>query len=210
VPLLGAGAAAAALAVVAVLLAHGQDDHGSSGAGQVSRSADGRSGTFSQESPWRLRIKDAISEVSGGDDVGCAVTLTSGSTGNVREWDDFYGIKTFQMRESGTFRFRVSDRGCLLLPQPGDGGVSSLPFSWSAAAGDSPVFDSAGAVSVRIGDRNGTSTCDLWLMSDSDGRPLDNREAGANQAVVRLESDGPGRVFIAAPTCSIRVSDAAR
>lgn len=186
--ILGAGVAAAA-ALVAVLVAQGRDDAGSD---------DSSSGKFTQESPWRLRI----SEIG----VGCDVMLTSDDSGNVRNWDDFYGIKTFQMRESGTFRYQVNDPGCLLLPQQGDGGVSLLPFAWSAANGDTPVFESAGAVTVRVEDRHGTPACDLWLMSDSDGRPIDNREAAEDQTSVRLESNGPGRVYIAAPTCSIRVS----
>jgi hypothetical protein len=163
-------------------------------------------GSFSAESPWRLRIKDDISDVSGGDDVGCDVTLTNEETGNVRTWEDFYGTETFQMRESGTFHSEVSDPGCLLLPQKGDGGVVAVPFTWSAEAGDSPVFQSPGAVSVRIEDWHGDSTCDLSLLSDSDGRTLDSREAGEGQASVQLESNGPGRVFIAATTCSISVA----
>ena len=203
----GAGVAAAAV-LVTVLVVQGWDDPGSAGDDGGNQTAgDGLSGTFTQQSPWRLRIRDAISEVSGGDDVGCAVMLTNDDTGNVRNWDDFYGTESFQMRESGTFRYQVNDRGCQLLPQPGDGGVSELPFTWSAFIGDSPVFESPGAVRVEIENRHGTPTCDLWLMSDSDGRALDIREVAENQASVQLESNGPGRVYIAAPTCSIQVSE---
>ena len=68
------------------------------------------------------------------------------------------------------------------------------------------VFESAGAVTVRIENRHGTPTCDLWLRADSDGRPLDNREVAEDQRSVRLESNGPGRVYIAATTCSITSS----
>lgn len=202
----GAGAAAAA-ALVAVLVTQRSDDPGS--ARDDSRNqptSEGTSGTFTQESPWRLRIRDAISDVSGGEDVGCHVMLTNEDSDNVRNWDDFYGTKTFQMRESGTFRYEVNDRGCLLLPQRGDGGTSPLPFTWSASNGDTPVFESPGAVEVRVENRHGTPTCDLWLMNDSDGRAIDNREAAEAQTSVRLESNGPRRVYIAAPTCSIQVS----
>lgn len=199
----------AAAALVAVLVAldgdgpgPASDDDGNDAAG------DNLSGTFTQESPWRLRIRDAITQVTGGgDDVGCEVMLTNDETGYARNWDDFYGVRTFQMRESGTFAYRVSHRGCQLLPLQGDGGVSSLPFLWSGPGdGDTPVFESPGAVTVRVEDWNGHPRCDLWLRSDSDGRALDNREAAENQTSVQLESNGPGRVYIAAPTCSIRVS----
>ena len=202
----GAGVAAAA-ALVTVLVVQGRNDPGPVRNDTGNKPAgDSMSGTFTQQSPWRLRIKDAISEVSGGDDVGCDVMLTNEDSDNVRNWDDFYGTQSFQMRESGTFRYQVSDPGCLLLPQQGDGGVSPLPFTWPAFNGDTPVFESPGAVTVRVENRHGTPTCDLWLMSDSDGRPLDNREAAENQKSVRLESNGPGRVYIAAPTCSVQVS----
>jgi len=194
----GAVAIAAAGAIVAFVLTRGNHDDPSA-AGQSA------SGTFTQESPWRLRIKDDISDVSGGDDVGCNVTLTNKSSGNVRDWDDFFGTKTFQMRESGSFSWRANDRGCLVLPQPGDGGAVRPPFSWAAPEGDSPVFESPGSVTVRVEDRQGTPECELSLMSDDDGRPLDSREAAEDQASVVLESDGPGRVFIAETTCWIRV-----
>jgi hypothetical protein len=198
-----------AAALVTVLVVQGRNDPGPVRNGTANEPAgDSTSGTFTQQSPWRLRIKDAISEVSGGDDVGCDVMLTNEDSGNVRDWDDFYGTQSFQMRESGTFRYEVSDPGCLLLPQQGDGGVSPLPFTWPAFNGDTPVFESPGAVTVRVENRHGTPTCDLWLMSDSDGRPLDNREAAESQKSVRLESNGPGRVYIAAPTCSVQVSAA--
>jgi hypothetical protein len=190
---------AAVGALVAVLLTQGKEnDPNTAGASA--------SGTFTQESPWRLQIKDDISDVSGGDDVGCSVTLTNDDSGALpREWDDFYGTKTFQMRESGSFSWQVNDRGCQLLPHPGNGGVSDLPFPWPASEGDSPVFESAGSVTVRVEDREGTSECELSLRSDANGQLLDTRDAAEDQASVVLESNGPRRVFIEATTCSIRV-----
>lgn len=206
-----AGALALGAAVLAgVLLA--PDDPGSAPDGGSSATGGGAGNgaagaqSFTAESPWRLRIQDDISDVSGGDDVGCNVTLTAEESGNVRTWEDFYDTETFQMRESGTFHYEVSDPGCLLMPQRGDGGVVPLPFTLSAGVGDSPVFESPGAVNVRIEDRHGSSTCDLALRSDSDGRALYADEADETVKSVRLESNGPGRVFIDSPACSILVS----
>lgn len=205
--LVTAGAGLAAVAVlVGVLFAQGRDDPGQAGDGTGSESAGDTSGTFTMESPWRLRIRDNISEVSGGDDIGCEVTVTHEESDTPRTWDDFYGTKTYQMRESGTFRYQVSDRGCLLYPLQGDGGLIDLPFPWSTAEGDTPVFESPGAVTVSIEDREGTPTCELSLVSDSNGQALDYREAAENQETVRLESNGPRQAFIEATTCSIRVS----
>lgn len=200
---IGAGVVAlAALAVVLVL--QSKHDPGSSGGGN-SAAGINTSGTITQRSPWRLRIKDDTAGVSGGNDVSCDVTLTNRGSGNVRSWDSFYGVKTFQIRESGAFDYHVSNRGCLLLPQPGDGGVAPLPVVSFAMDGDSPVFESPGRVTVSVTDFQGTPTCDLYLVSDADGRPVDNREASEQQTSVPLESDGPRRVFIRAPSCSIRV-----
>ena len=201
-----AAGAAAAAALVTVLVLQLRDDPGSGNDGGNQPTSGATSGTFTQESPWRLRIKDAISEVSGGDDVGCSVTLTHVDSDNVHEWEGIYGTRTFQLRESGTFRYQRNDPGCLLLPQRGDGGVASPPFHWSLPDGDSPVFESPGAVTVDIRNRFGTSTCDLWLISDEDGQALDSRDVMENQSSVRLESNGPGRVFIAASTCAVQVS----
>jgi hypothetical protein len=206
--LLAAGPALGALAaLVIVLVLLNKHDPGPSGDGAGSTGED-VAGTFTAESPWRLRIRDAISEVTGGDDNGCSVSLTNEETDNVRTWDDFYGTKTYQMRESGTFRYEVSDRGCLLLPQRGDGGLSATPFTWSAEKGDTPVFQSPGAVTVKVTDRHGTPTCELWLMSDVDGRTLNVVDVAEDESTAELESDGPGRVFIAGPSCSIKVSTA--
>ena len=147
--------------------------------------------------------------MSGGNDVGCKVRLTNPDTGYVRDWDSFYGTKTFQMRDSGTFKPEVSDPGCLLMPLKGNGGVTDLDFTWPAdETGDSPVFQSPGAVNVRIGDRRGTSTCELQLRSDADGKTLFIEEADETENSVRLESNGPGLVFIDATSCDYTVSAA--
>jgi hypothetical protein len=55
------------------------------------------------------------------------------------------------MREFGTFRYQVNDPGCAVLPQQGDGGLTKLPFSWPSVDGDTPVFESPGAVIVVVG-----------------------------------------------------------
>jgi hypothetical protein len=204
--LLGIGAALAlGAAVLAGVLIGGNGDGSGSTTNRSTSSAGALSGTFEQQSPWRLRVKDDTSSTGGGD-VGCDITVTGRASDTPHDWEGLYGTKTFQIRESGKFDFQVSHRGCLLFFLNGDGGVAPLPFPLSSADGDSPVFQSPGVVDVRIGDRHDSSTCDLYLMSDENGRALNYRAGDETETSVSLESNGPRRVFLAATTCDVTVS----
>lgn len=205
--LLGIGAALAlGAAVLAGVLIGGNGDDSGSTSDRTTSSAGALSGTIKKQAPWRLRVRDDISG-AGGDDVGCDVTLTNRASDTPRPWEGLYGTRTFQIRESGTFDFEVSHRGCQLFFLNGDGGVVPLPFPMSSEDGDSPVFQSPGVVSVRIGDRHSSSACDLYLMSDANGRPLDYQAGDETETSVSLQSNGPARVFLAATTCDVTVSD---
>lgn len=204
VGVVGVVALAAAVLAGVMLARDGTDpgstpDGGSDGTGAVSD-------TFTAKAPWRLVIEDATAD-DGGGDVGCDVTLTHDDSGYRRTWDGFYGTASFQMQESGTFRYQVDDPGCLMLPQNGDG-ATTLPFSWSYTDGDTGVFQSPGFVSVTVEDWFGSSTCDLRLSTAADGKIVDSKKAIEGQGAVRLGSNGPARVFVRDPGCSIHVEAA--
>jgi hypothetical protein len=209
--LLGIGGAAVlgAAVLAGILIGGNGDGSGSTTDGGGTGSAGATSGTFTMQAPWRLRIKNDIAGVSGGVNNGCNVRVTKPDVGYMRDWDDYYGTATtYQMRESGTFHYEVNDRGCQLFFLNGDGGEVPLPFPLSSADGDSPVFQSPGAVNVKIGDRHGTSTCELQLRSDADGHRLNIETAEETETSVRLESNGPRLVFIDATSCDYTVAAA--
>ena len=204
VGVLGVVALAAAVLAGVMLARDGTDpgstpDGGSDGTGAVSDK-------FTAKAPWRLLIEDATSD-DGGDDIGCDVTLTNDDSGYRRTWDRFYGAATFQMQESGTFRYEATDVGCLVLPQNGDG-ATTLPFSWSYADGDTAAFQSPGFISVTVEDWIGLPDCALRLSDAADGRTVDSKEAIRGEGAVRLSSNGPGRVYVQDPGCSIHVKSA--
>ena len=202
--ILGVVALGAAVLVGVLLAPDGTDprstlDDGSDGTGAVSD-------TFVAEAPWRLLIEDATS-ADGGDDVGCDVTLTNEDVGYRRVWNRFYGAATFQMHESGTFRYQANDPDCLVLPQNGDG-ATTLNFSWPYDVGDTGVFQSPGFISVTVEDWIGLPDCALRLIDADDGKIVDSKKAIKGEGAVRLSSDGPGRVYVQDPGCSIHVKSA--
>jgi hypothetical protein len=205
--LLGIGAALAlGAAVLAGVLIGGNGD-GSGSTSDGGTSTDGAvSDTFTAKAPWRLRIEDTTGD-AGGDDVGCDVTLTNGDAGFRRTWPNFYGTGTFQMQESGTFHYEASDRDCLVVHQNGDGGLS-LPFAWDQAGSDTGAFQSPGLVSVSVKEWNGSSTCKLKLASATDGKLVTFEDAIDGKGPVQLDTNGPARVYVEAPTCSISVAAA--
>jgi len=192
----------AAVVLGGVLLAPDGDDPSTTPNGGF-QGTGAASDTFTAQAPWRLLIEDATSE-DGGDDVGCDVILTNEEAGYRRTWDRLYGAATYQMQESGSFRYDANDVGCLVLPQNGDG-ATTLPFSWSYTDGDTGVFDSPGFVLVTVEDWTGSSTCKIRLASADDGRTLDSKEAIQGKGAVRLGSNGPARVYVQDPGCSVHV-----
>jgi len=192
----------AAVVLGGVLLAPDGDDPSTTPNGGF-QGTGAASDTFTAQAPWRLLIEDATSE-DGGDDVGCDVILTNEEAGYRRTWDRLYGAATYQMQESGSFRYDANDVGCVVLPQNGDG-ATTLPFSWSYTDGDTGVFDSPGFVLVTVEDWTGSSTCKIRLASADDGRTLDSKEAVQGEGAVRLGSNGPARVYVQDPGCSVHV-----
>jgi hypothetical protein len=154
------------------------------------------------DSPWRTKV---VNEISVGNE-GCSVTLTNDESGYERTWESLYDIKTLHVRQSGTFTYQVNDPACFpVIPLTGAGTLQSVPFRWMEDDGDSPVFDSLGTVRVDIFDWEGTPTCRLVLVADSNGERLNTVVAAQDESEALIESNGPQRVFLEHTTCSAQV-----
>ena len=167
-------------------------------------------GSFTVKAPWRLVIDDQTSS-DGSADIGCRlVTVTNDENTYDNSWDGLYGKKTYQMRESGTFRYQTSDPGCHVTPLNGDGGTQGFPISASRDDGDTNIFKSPGVVSVKLSKPSDSSGCELNLMSAAAGDPLDHKDVPVpvGAGPVKLHSGGPTRVYIAAPSCNLRITPA--
>ena len=186
-------------AVVAFVLLT-RDPSGSSPDGP---GADGTSATenyFTEKAPWRLVLHDQTSS-DGSTDIGCQFTLTNDKTGSDRTWESLFGTRSYQMQESGTFRYRTSDPGCIVTHRTG-AGAAELPFTHSEYDGDTDVFESPGVVSVDVLKYPG---CELTLKSAADGQTLAIEDTQEGGGPVTLDSNGPARVYIAEPGCRIRI-----
>jgi hypothetical protein len=194
-------AAAALLSVAAVvtvvLLA--RDPGGSADEGPGSDGTSGTANHFTARAPWRLRIDDQRAGAP------CHVDLTSKT--NARTWDGLYGTRTYQMQDSGTFRYQTNDPGCHVTPLNGDGGTQEFPISASRGEGDTHVFKSPGAVSVDPSNCS-SSVCTLTLMSAANGQGLEKKEVPEDAGPVKLHSGRPARVYIADPSCDILITPA--
>ncbi len=159
------------------------------------------SGTFSAVAPWRVVIRDHIRQ-----DVGCDVTLTNTKSDDQREWKALYGtFRSYQMPDSGTYRYEVSDPGCLVTKRPGGGSVK-LPFSFKAGVGDTDAFRTAGPVVVEALDFSGNSSCDAELHALEDGRVLDFGTIAQGAGPLTLDPQGEALVYVSTPDCGVRVS----
>jgi hypothetical protein len=180
--------------VTAALLIPGRD--GSPGSG------DAEGGPFTMESPWRLVIRDEIQ----GTDNGCTVTVTNTDTDESWRRVDVYGEKSFQMQQSGTFRWEANDPGCLVIQRSGSG-TAEVPFAWEAATGDTDAFAAAGEISIEVTDFSGYSECDFRLHDAADGQLVNFGKVtngGENQLI--LSSEGRSQVYLADVECGVRVS----
>lgn len=131
----GAVAAAAvvlAVALVGVLLLGGDDSGvGSGGPDAPSTGRDEPTepdgADFTAMSPWRIVIRDMIE----GEDNGCTVTVTNIETGERGTITDSFGTRSFQVQDTGGFRWEANDPGCLVVGRSGPG-TAVLPFAQEA------------------------------------------------------------------------------
>ena len=188
---------AAGSATATVLLTGGSGDHSAVSAGADSYAASG---------PWRLKIEDIPAAV----DVGCAVTLTDTRSGEtVLRLHDLYGTHAYQLSQTGSFRWQVSDiRSCLVTPLAGSG-HAKLPLYW-AQAGDTDAFATSARVTVKVGDYQGSPDCKITLRDPADGQPIDSKTAipGQGNDTVTLDAGGHSTAYLSGLDCYVRVSPA--
>ena len=200
--LLAAGAAAVAITggvIATLVLLSG----GSGGNSQASGSYTSRN-SFTANAPWRLKIED------NGYGNGCSLWLIDAHSGTQTHLaDSLYETSTFQINDTGTFRWRVNDPRCNVVALPGTG-TDKLPFSIDqSGAGDSAVFAAPPRVAVHVKDWHGDSSCDFRLYDPASGVELDFATAmqGKNDTVT-LSSGGRKTAYLALSDCGVDVSAA--
>ncbi len=165
----------------------------------------GATGTYTAEGPWRFEVHDRIS----GDDSGCDAAVAQDGGDNGWAWQRLYGIHSYQIPSSGTFRWTVSSPQCQVVTRatPGD---ARLPAVFRAYSGDTDAFAAPGLVTVEVQNWSGGEECELTLKDPTDPSPsssLDIRTATKNQPSVVLDPSGRSPVYLADLSCDVRVSD---
>jgi hypothetical protein len=157
-------------------------------------------GSYTATAPWRLRIDGTVY----GN--GCTVTVTAVDSGtSAQVADNVYGIKRVQIAHTGAFRWRSTDRQCLITPLPGNG-TAVLPFT-QEDDGDTDAFTApAKGVTAQITDYKGGTTCQLRLFDAANGQELDTAKAMPGTDRVTLNPNGRTKVYLYDDNCVVRVS----
>jgi len=165
--------------------------------------------TYSTDSPWRLLLEDRIRL----NDNGCTITLTDVNSGASTSLPaaslatSLYGHKSFQIHQSGSFRWQTNDPGCLVTPLAGPG-ATTLPFIVDQT-GDSDAFVPPPRVAVQVKDYMGNQKCQFKLYDAVDGQTLDYATAIPGTDTVLLDSAGRQRVYVGYEySCAYQVSAA--
>lgn len=191
-----AGAAALVLAVAAAIAIPLLLRHGASTVDGPLRQAE-----FTASSPWRLVIRDNISD----NNNGCTVTVTNTGTREPLPIPTaLYESKSFQIHEAGTFRWSANDPGCLVILRSG-AGEKTLPFDHDAG-GDTDAFDARGPVTVEVVNFYGNPGCEFVLRDAADGRQLNFGTVRPGGGPLRLDPGRPSRVYVANLHCGARLS----
>jgi len=177
---------------------------GSGGNSQAGGSSYTSGNSFTANAPWRLKIED------NGYGNGCSLWLIDAHSGTQTHLaDSLYETSTFQINDTGTFRWRVNDLRCNVVALPGTG-TDKLPFSIDqSGAGDSAVFAAPAKVAVHVKDWHGDSSCDFRLYDPASGVELDFATAtqGTNETVT-LNPGGRKTAYLALSDCGVEVSAA--
>ena len=197
--LIGGAVVAAVLAVAGIAAALLNPDR----SGSPPSESGGSTGEteFTAESPWRLVVDNRMG-------TGCDVTLTKTGADNTGEsWriTDRYGTQSFQVQETGTFRWKVNP-GCLVIGRSGTGDVT-LPFAWPAG-GDTDAFEAPDQIAVEVKDFQGNSECDIDVHDARTGQLLDFDKAAEDANTVDLDPQGYSQVYLGDLGCSVRVTAA--
>ncbi|WP_404382966.1 caspase family protein [Knoellia locipacati] len=163
------------------------------------------SGTHTSEGPWRFEIHDQISD----NDLGCRVTLKQGGNDVKVIRDALYGVHSYQIPQTGTFQWTVSDPACRVVRRAGPGSAE-LPVSFAAYRGDTDAFRATGRFTVEVQDWQGGEQCLLQLRDPNDtnaASALDIQTVTKEQPSVVLDAGGRDTVYLADLPCGVRISN---
>jgi uncharacterized caspase-like protein len=205
--LLAAAAVAVTGAVIATLVLVLGNSSGSpqaDGNSQAGGNSNTSSRTFTATAPWRLKIQD------NGYGNGCSLTYIDTQTGNQHFLaDSLYDTSTFQISDTGTFRWRVNDPRCVVVPLRGTG-TTHLPFAKNqSGAGDTEAFAAPASVAVHVLDWHGDASCYFELRDPANGDQVNFATATRGQNdTVTIDTNGRKKVYLHFDNCGVQVSAA--
>jgi hypothetical protein len=164
--------------------------------------------TYHANGPWRLMIDDRL---QGSADIGCTVTLTDAQSGRlILPLQGLYGVHQYQIHQTGSFRWQVSDRRCVVTQLDGPGS-HKLPLTPSQG-GDSDAFASPPPhlVAVQVTDYSGSRPCLITLRDPASGEQIDVKTAtpGKDKDTVVFNVSGHSTAYLSDLMCKVRVSSA--
>jgi hypothetical protein len=198
-------AVAAAGAVTAILLTQGGGDGKSPGGTSPAGVTYTSPGAFAESSPWRLQVDGRHTTAS----AGCSLWVLDGQTGaQVRQLTDgAYGIETYQVSNTGTFRWGTNDPNCEVTIMSGTGPMVTLPYVFEPQVGDTAVFAAPATLAVQVKDWGGGQSCDFRLYDPDNGTQLDYQTITMAQGdTVQLNPYGHKRAYLELAGCGARVS----
>jgi Caspase domain len=150
-------------------------------------------------SPWRLAVV--------GVTAGCSVTLRSTAGDRVLSAGSIYGTGSYQVNQTGDFRWSVSDPGCAVSPQRGTGDLGAMPFSinWRGRSGDTDSFPVTGPLAVTVTDYHGSSNCTLDLYDAATGQDKTTKTLDTATNSARLDPLNASRVYFHDLQCDLEV-----
>ena len=115
--------------------------------------------------------------------------------------------QSWQIRESGIFRWESTDPECVILHRPGAGELT-LPAVVAGGQGDTDAFRASGSVKVEAKDLSGNQECDFALVDSESGDPVDSEKFTRSGQSVILQTGGRSWVYLANDHCTLRISAA--
>ena len=152
---------------------------------------------FKATAPWRLVIRN---------NNYCTVTVRSRESDDV--WTNRYTTgkdMSFQMHQSGTFRWESTTPECRVVHLPGAGELG-LPAVVIGGRGDTDAFPAAGSVKVEVKDYYDTPGCIFELHDSESGDTVDAANLSKSQPSVVLQTEGRSKVYLANGHCTVRIS----
>ena len=116
---------------------------------------------------------------------------------------DVYGITNIQIHQTGSFRWQVNDRQCLVTPLAGSGDAP-LPFT-QEQDGDTNAFSAPPrGVTAQVKDFRGNPRCVLRLFDAANGQQLDLATATPGSDTVTLDPNGRSTLYLNVNHCVVQ------